>query len=372
MKSFQMPMLSMSLLGLCLLSGLEAPPVHADFTFSEPTNLKSMIPVLDGASDVIDCFSHDGLEMYIESERAGGSGGWDLCVLNRASIDDEWGLPENLGPSINSSNIDALSFISADGLTLYFDSNRPSGHGSYDIYMTTRTTRDAPWEPAVNLGPKINSSAGDGSPWISPDGLEFYFGSFRSGGYGGEDIYVMKRATTNDPWGEPLNLGPIVNSVYEEHGLCLSPDGLLLFFCDNYVVGTPRPGGYGAVDMWMTRRASVSDPWQAPVNLGSKVNGANAEGCARLSLDGRALYFFSNHTGGWENYEASIEPVVDFNGDGIVDAADVCIMIEHWLTDYPLCDIGPMPWGDGIVDVQDLIVLSEHLFEEIPPAEELE
>jgi len=77
-----MPMLSMSLLGLCLLSGLEAPPVHADFTFSEPTNLKSMIPVLDGASDVIDCFSHDGLEMYIESERAGGSGGWDLCVLN--------------------------------------------------------------------------------------------------------------------------------------------------------------------------------------------------------------------------------------------------------------------------------------------------
>jgi len=47
-------------------------------------------------------------------------------------------------------------------------------------------------------------------------------------------------------------------------------------------------------------------------------------------------------------------------------------MIEHWYTDEPLCDIGPMPWGDGIVDVQDLIVLSEHLFEEIPPAEPVE
>ena len=55
-------------------------------------------------------------------------------------------------------------------------------------------------------------------------------------------------------------------------------------------------------------------------------------------------------------------PVVDFNGDGIVDSADVCIMVDNWGTDDSLCDIGPMPWGDGIVDVQDLIVLAEHLF----------
>ncbi|MHC4061910.1 MAG: LamG-like jellyroll fold domain-containing protein [Planctomycetota bacterium] len=54
----------------------------------------------------------------------------------------------------------------------------------------------------------------------------------------------------------------------------------------------------------------------------------------------------------------------DFNGDGIVDSADMCIMVDHWHTDYPLCDIAPAPFGDGIVDVQDLIVLSEHLFED--------
>jgi len=56
--------------------------------------------------------------------------------------------------------------------------------------------------------------------------------------------------------------------------------------------------------------------------------------------------------------------VVDFNGDGIVNAADVRMMIDYWGTDEPLCDIGPMPWGDGIVDVQDLIVLAEHLFDD--------
>ena len=62
-------------------------------------------------------------------------------------------------------------------------------------------------------------------------------------------------------------------------------------------------------------------------------------------------------------------PVVDLNSDGIVDSADICILVDHWGTDEPLCDIGPMPWGDGIVDVQDLIVLAEHLFEEVPPIE---
>ncbi|MHC4542711.1 MAG: LamG-like jellyroll fold domain-containing protein, partial [Planctomycetota bacterium] len=59
--------------------------------------------------------------------------------------------------------------------------------------------------------------------------------------------------------------------------------------------------------------------------------------------------------------------VVDFNGDGIVDCADMCLMVEHWHTDEPFYDIAPPPFGDGIVDAQDLTLLSEHLFEEILP-----
>jgi hypothetical protein len=53
------------------------------------------------------------------------------------------------------------------------------------------------------------------------------------------------------------------------------------------------------------------------------------------------------------------------NGDGVVDSADMCVMVDHWGEDYSLCDIGPMPWGDGVVDNQDLIVLGEHLFENV-------
>jgi hypothetical protein len=71
----------------------------------------------------------------------------------------------------------------------------------------------------------------------------------------------------------------------------------------------------------------------------------------------------------WDLWQVAIEPIVDLNGDGIVDAADMCIIVDHWGGNDTLCDIGPMPWGDSVVDVQDLIVLAEHLFEEIFPPE---
>ena len=87
------------------------------------------------------------------------------------------------------------------------------------------------------------------------------------------------------------------------------------------------------------------------------------------------LYFLSDRPsgfGGYDIYQVSIEPVVDINADGIVDAADMCIIVDNWHTENTHCDIAPPPLGDGFVDVQDLIVLVEHLFEEIPPTEPVE
>jgi len=332
----------------------------ADFVFGEPVKFGS-IYVAD--SDDIDCFTSDGLEMYIDRGYTGGNG--DLWVLKRASVNDDWGTPVNLGPAVNSSQEDAIASISADGLTLYFQSNRPGGFGSYDIYVTTRTSRSDPWGPAVNMGPTINSSTTDADVWISTNGLELYFLSYRSGGYGLSDIWVARRATENDPWGVPVNLGPPVNSGYTEQSQSLSPDGLLLLFSDLNSTTSPRPGGYGACDMWMTRRASLSDLWQTPANLGPKVNGPAIECLPRISPDGRTLYFCGTRSGAWDVWQAPIVPIVDFNGDGLVDSADMCIMVDHWGENYSLCDIGPMPWGDGVVDVKDLVVLAEHLFEDV-------
>ena len=88
------------------------------------------------------------------------------------------------------------------------------------------------------------------------------------------------------------------------------------------------------------------------------------------SHDGSTLYFCSTRSGNLgghygDMYQAPIIPIVDLNSDGIVDALDMCIIVDHWGEDYPLCDIGPTPLGDGIVDDQDLIVLAEHLFEAV-------
>jgi hypothetical protein len=331
--------------------------VRADFTFGEPVKFGSG---LLWNSDDINCFSSDGLEMYIS--RWLSTDNIDLYVLTRASVDDDWGPPVSLGPAVNSPQQDWLASISTDGLTLYFQSNRPGGFGSTDLYVTTRANRSAPWGPAVNLGPSINTSAIDANVWISPDGLELYFMSTRSGGYGGFDLYVSRRTTTNEPWGEPANLGPVVNSAYNEDGVGLSPDGLLLLFDDN---AGPRPGGYGDSDFWMTRRASLSDPWQTPVNLGSKINGPGAEFPPRISPEGRTLYFGSNRTSPWGSWQAPIIPLVDFNGDEIVDIQDLLRLIESWGKDDPTVDIGPMPWGDGKVDANDLEILMSYWGQEV-------
>jgi hypothetical protein len=338
---------------------------NADFTFGEPTNLGP--PVNTSSGEVVDCFSPDGLEMYFDSNRSGGYGRFDLWVAGRPTTDDDWGTSENLGSTVNTGEHEVAASISADGLELYFVSdNRPGGYGDFDIWVTRRPTKDDAWGTPVNLGLEVNTSGRDTGPSISADGLELYFAARnRAGGYGSDDIWVARRATKNDPWESPINLGPVVNTSASEDGPFLSSDGLALFFLDDRRE-PHRPGGYGSIDNWVTRRANVSDPWGTPVNLGPIVNTASLDGSARISPDGFTLYFSSERPGGFggywgDIYQAPIIPTVDFNGDGIVDGADMCTMVDHWHTDDPFCDIGPMPWGDGIVDVQDLIILSEYL-----------
>jgi len=351
---------------LVLALGLAVEVANADFTFGTPTNLGPTINT--SYSDQGPNISADGLELYFCSGRPGGSSNRDLWVATRPTASDPWGEPVNLGPTVNSSASDWAPSISADGLSLYFNSPRPGGYGGSwgDIWVTTRATKDDAWGPPVNLGATVNSSYQDVGPGISADGLSLFFTSNRPGGSGSLDLWVTTRATISDPWGSPVNLGPTVNSSAAEIGPRISADGRTLFFGD-YDAGPFRPGGYGAADIWVTTRATVSDPWSTPVNLGPTINTSSLDGHPAISADGSTIFFMSTRPGwlgGHDLWQAPVLPVVDLNGDGIVDSADMCMMVDHWHTDEPFYDIGPTPLGDGIVDVQDLIVLAEHLFEE--------
>jgi hypothetical protein len=336
----------------------------ADFTFGEPTNLGS--PVNTSSRDGLACTSADGLSLFFASQRSGGYGGWDLWISTRATEEDLWGEPKNLGPTVNSASWELGPDISDDGLILFLQSNKSGGQGSQDIWVTKRSSITDPWGPPVNLGAPINSSDDEVGPSSLAGGSTLFFSSNRPGGYGGDDLYVVTRSTPSEPWDNPVNLGPMVNTGSTDRAPSISSDGRMLFFHSN------RPGGQGSYDLYVTMRSSMTDTWSTPMNLGAMVNSSAPDVGPSISDDGQTLFFMSDRTGGagvFDAWQISIEPVVDLNGDGIVNADDMCIIVDHWGTDEPLYDIGPMPWGDGIVDIEDLIVLADHLFEEVPPIE---
>jgi uncharacterized protein (TIGR02246 family) len=338
---------------LVLTLALAVEVANADFTFGEPTNLG---PIVNSPPyNVTPSISADSLELYFESGRPGGSGGSDIWVTTRATTDDPWGEPVNLGPIVNSLATEGSPSISHDGLALYFSDwqdPRPGGVGETDLWVTTRPTKDDEWGEPVNLT-TVNSSAHDVTPSVSDDGLELYFESGRPGGLGLDDLHVSTRATTEDDWGTPVNLGPTINSSGNDHCPSISADGLTLFF--DY---TPADEEIG--DLMVTRRATKDDDWGVPVNLG---HSDSDHFSPSISANGSTLFFWSDRPDGsaLDIWQMPIIPVVDFNGDGKVDNADINIMAGYWNTGEPLCDIGPTPLGDGIVDAQDLLVLTEYL-----------
>lgn len=128
-----------------------------------------------------------------------------------------------------------------------------------------------PWTDPVHLGPIINSSAQELAPELSPNGLSLYFASNRvaTGSLGGFDIWVSRRACETCPWEAPVVLGPNVNSPGDEISPAFSDDGRLLFFA------SAREGSMGDdTDIWVSHRKNKHNDfgWGPPVNLGPFVN----------------------------------------------------------------------------------------------------
>jgi tetratricopeptide (TPR) repeat protein len=123
----------------------------------------------------------DGTALYFSSDRKGGYGGYDIWVsyLN----DGEWGIPQNLGPNINTTGNEITPFF--DDHTLYFASDFHIGMGGYDIFSSK--VSKGKWQIPVNLGNGVNSIADDYFPCIHNN--EIYFTSNRLGGKGSNDIY---------------------------------------------------------------------------------------------------------------------------------------------------------------------------------------
>ena len=340
-----------------------------DFIFGEPTNFGPTVnsPAADACVNI----SADGLSLIFVSVRSGTSGPADLWVATRVTTEENWGAPVLLA-NVNSPAEENWPHVSTDGLSLYFcdlfegNQPRPGGHGQGDIWVSTRAAASDLWGQPENLGPPVNTLNSEMCPFIWGDGCTLLFSSDRPGGSGRTDLWMTTREMKSDEWNTPVPLEN-VNSSGHDIAPAMSPDGLVLFF---------ERGTSSDADMWMASRKSAEEPFGFPVKVPEPINYlSHLDSTPSFAADGSTLYFCSNRPGGSGDYvlwQAAIIPIVDLNGDGIVDSADMCIVVDHWGTDDPSCDIGPMPWGDGIVDVQDLIVLAEHLFEEYPPVDPVE
>jgi Tol biopolymer transport system component len=164
------------------------------------------------------------------------------------------------------------------------------------------------WSEPVNLGPVVNSAYFDAAQALSKDGLSLYFVSTRPGGYGGFDIWVYERPDNDSPWGVPVNLGPNINTPYNDGAPALSRDGHFLFF------NTDRPGGMGRMDLWVSTRVHKHDNfgWQAPVHMGAAVNSSATEWHPSYfeNDDGSPpqVYFVSNRSGNFDIYMSELQP----------------------------------------------------------------
>ena len=237
--------------------------------------------------------SADGLTLLFESDRPGGQGNCDLWMCSRKSVSDPFGEPVNLGPTINSSFNEASPSLSSDGLMLLLDSDRPGGQSNRDLWMCIRKSVSDPFGEPVNLGPAVNTSDEEYCPEISADSLTLLLRSDRPGGQGNHDVWMSTRNSVDVPFGEPVNLGPPINTNAKDGHPTLSSDGLTLIYSSN------RQCTPGDSDLWMSTRKSMSVPFGVPVNLGSTVNTNTWEGGPALSSDSLTLFFASGSPDGY-------------------------------------------------------------------------
>jgi Tol biopolymer transport system component len=196
-----------------------------------------------------------------------------------------WTKPEPAAFS-GGRSIDWESFISPDGKRMFFASNRPPSSGM-DIWMVERMS-DVSWSAPVRLPEPVNSAAEDGSPCVTNNGT-LYFKSRRGGGIGGSWIYraVLKDGTYAqiESLGNTLKTGPGETEPF------VSPDESYLIFTSQ-----TRTGGSGGWDLWISLREGDGS-WTEPSNLGSEINTVDDEYGPRVTPDGQYLLFTRERRG---------------------------------------------------------------------------
>lgn len=209
-------------------------------------------------------------------------------------VDDKWQTATYLSSNINTPQYnEGAQSISQDGKYLFFTGcNRPDGLGRCDIYVAKKQGDD--WGKPYDLQPPVNTPGWESQPSISSDGRTLYFVSNRKGGYGGYDIW--KSTVTDKGWSEPENLGPNINTVFDEQSPFIHADDSTLYFCSD---GWP---GMGGKDLFVSHLGK-DGKWGKPVNVGYPINSSGDENGLTVTATGQYAFFASNKLNGYGGYD---------------------------------------------------------------------
>lgn len=198
-----------------------------------------------------------------------------------------WSEPRQL--NISTSGNEATLNLSVDGKTLFIYKGEEDEGTLYESRLVSDSAGIEEWSKPKRLGSNINTKARETHVTISPDERTLYFTSDREGGEGGMDIYFCRLLPTGK-WADAVNMGPRINTKFNEDGVFMHPDGKTLYFSSN---GHPSIGGYDIVF------ATKSDTgWTVPENMGYPVNSVDDDIFFVTTPDGKRAYFSSFKEGG--------------------------------------------------------------------------
>jgi hypothetical protein len=236
-----------------------------------------------------------------------------LTAMAFSSERTPWSTPVRLDAPVNSPTANEQApALSSDGLSLYFCSNRPPSAGN-DLWASRRASETDPWGEPANLGPGVNSAAGDCGPSLSVDRLLLFFTSNRAGGP--NDIYMASRTDPTDDlsWGAPVRLGPDVNTAAFEFSPFLTK-----FACGDddeddaaeqgdcvaelYFERGPSNGATDIYVVWIDAQGGTLGP-AVPV---PEVNTSDADGRPTVRFDGKEMLLHSNRDGRGGNFDVFV------------------------------------------------------------------
>lgn len=251
-----------------------------DYKF-EPKNLGDSINT--AVSEYYPAITIDGKELFFTRRVKNFNEDFFESQLSANS----WRSARSLEGNINTQMNEGAQNISQDGQWLIFTGcNFPDGVGSCDLYISYLTPDG--WSKPENLGYTINSEAWESAPCLSADKRDLYFASNRGGGLGGSDIYVSHRLP-NGNWSEPENVGPEINTAGDESCPFIHADNQTLYFTSNGHLG------YGGDDLFFVKKGSHG-AWSKATNLGYPINTIENEGSLVIAADGKTAYYASDRS----------------------------------------------------------------------------